>query len=115
MSDSDDPLRADDPVIENPPDWLPGPVYRWLADLTYREWHAALLGLLGVFVGAAWTAGFRPEAVGVTVATVGIAFGLRALPDNAPVAGRVIRREPWYFTVPFVATAVLAAFIATSV
>ena len=96
---TDEPLDATDYVVQDPPGWLPDPVQRWLADLTYREWHAIWLGVVGFPLGLAYAAG-RQEALPIAVALVAITFGLRKAPDDAPVASRIIHKEPWYFLVP---------------
>jgi hypothetical protein len=90
---------------------LPGPLRRTALDLTYDEVHAAKLGLSGVVVGASWAAGLREEAAVLSMALVGVAFGLKQLPNDKPVAGRVMRREPWFFTAVFV----LAGFFSVGV
>lgn len=89
---------------------LPESLRQWATDLTYTELHAMELGLLGVLAATGWHAGFRPPAVGFTVAAVAIAFGLRALPEPVPVAARVVRREPWYFTTVYVVTTLLTSW-----
>lgn len=106
MSGDREPLKGTDYVYEEPPWWAVGPLERVSTDLTYDEAHAALLGLVGVLVGLAWTVGLRVEASTLLIALVGIAFGLKRLPNNAPVAGRVVRREPWYFSTVLVVTLV---------
>lgn len=106
----DPPLKGRDYIFseDSLPAWLPGPLRRTALDLTYDEVHAAKLGLVGVVVGSAWTAGLRKEAAVLGMTLVGVAFGLKKLPDNKPVAGRVIRREPWYFTAVFILVTVLS-------
>ena len=104
MSDSDvdqaaqDALKASDHVIEDPPAWLPDPLRRALADLTFAEWHAALLGLLGLPAGAGVAIGLTPFIAPVVIALVAISVGLRKAPDSFPASMLVTRREPWYFT-----------------
>lgn len=96
-------LDADDYVLRGSvPEWLPLAVRRWLRDLTYREWHAALLGLAGAPLGVAWTAGLvgRVAAAAVAALLAGVAFF--RLPGESGVAARLLSREPWYFVVPFV-------------
>lgn len=106
----DKPLKGTDYIFseDSLPSWLPGPLRRTALDLTYREVHAAKLGLSGVVVGASWAAGLRNEAATLAMTLVGVAFGLKKLPDNKPVAGRVIRREPWFFTAVFILVTLLS-------
>ncbi|AGM11798.1 hypothetical protein M201_gp24 [Haloarcula californiae tailed virus 2] len=83
--------------------WFPG------GGLTYDEWHAALLGLAGVLAGAAAWGGEWGGAISLSVLLVSFAWGLRAMPESQNrLAARVVRREPWYFTGVYVASAVAA-------
>lgn len=88
------------------PEWLPVFLRRWARDLTYDEVHAMELGLLGIVAGAAWWAGLHEAVATLSLTLVAAAFGLRKLPDKLPVARRVVRREPWYFTTVYLVTAV---------
>lgn len=100
-------LKGTDYVYEEPPWWAVGPLKAVSMDLIYDEAHAALLGLVGIPLALAWTAGLTTEAAVITLTLVAVAFGLRKAPDTAPVARRVLRKEPWYFTTVLVATLVL--------
>jgi hypothetical protein len=62
--------------------------------LTFREWHAAVLGGSTGAVAAYLPAVGYP-GVGVSLAglVVVVAFGVRRL---GSVAGRTVRKEPWY-------------------
>ncbi len=80
--------------------------------LTYDEWHAALMGLVGLVAGAGAWAGEWGGVIGFSALTIGTAWGLRSLPESTHrLAARVVRREPWYFTAVYAASAV-AAFAA---
>lgn len=105
-------LKGDDYVLRGSvPQWLPKAVRRWLRDLTYREWHAALLGLAGAPLGLAWTTGLvgRVVVAVVALALAGVAFF--RLPGEGGVAARLVSRETWYFVVPFVALLVTGALV----
>lgn len=106
-NDKREPLGKSDYVFEQPPAWAVGPLEAVAMDLTYDEAHAALLGLVGVLVALTWSVVLRVEASTLLIALVGIAFGLKRLPNNKPVAGRVIRREPWYFSTVLVVSLML--------
>jgi hypothetical protein len=88
-------------------EWLPGPVQVWVRDLTYNEIHAMELGFVGFMAGAGLRAGFTEAVAAFTIAVAGLAFGLRKAPDDAPVAQRVIKREPYYFLVVYVLSVAL--------
>ena len=83
--------------------WFPG------GGLTYDEWHAAVMGVVGVLAGAgaygeAWAATLTFSAL-----VLSVAWGLRALPESTHrLAARVVRREPWYFTFVYAASAAAA-------
>ena len=72
--------------------------------LTFREWHAAVLGG-SVGAVAAYLPAVGHPSVGVALAglVVGVAFGVKRL---GSVAGRTVRKEPWY---ALAALAVVAA------
>lgn len=93
------------------PEWVPAAIRRWARDLTYDEVHAMELGLTGLVAGAAWWAGLHTEVAALSLTLVAAAFGLRKLPDKLPVARRVVRREPWYFTTVYLATALLTTSV----
>lgn len=111
--DSDDrvPLKGTDYLLADVPEWVPYPLRQWALDLTYDEAHAMLLGLVGTLAGIGWQAGMREVVAGITVALVATAFGLRAAPPSVPIAGRIVRREPWYFTTVYVACALLVVVV----
>lgn len=113
MPDSQDALEATDYVVENPPSWLPSPVRRWLGDLTYREWHSAVLGSLGLLAGGGVALGLTAFVAPLAAALLAIALGLQKAPDSFPKPMLVIRREPWYFVVPFVGLATVAYWTVT--
>jgi hypothetical protein len=76
--------------------------------LTFREWHAAVLGAcVGALAAYLATVGYT--AVGTVLAglVVGVALGVQRL---GSVAGRTVRKEPWYALAALVAAgaAVLA-------
>lgn len=105
------PLSGSDyPFADVDLPWLPDSIQAWLHDLTYNEVHAAGLGLVGFLVGAAIHLGFRAEAGAFTVAVVTLAFGLRKAPNDAPIAQRLIRHEPWYFLTVYIVTAAISAW-----
>jgi hypothetical protein len=62
--------------------------------LTFREWHAAVLGG-SVGAVAAYLPAVGYPGVGAALAglLVVVAFGVRRL---GSVAGRTVRKEPWY-------------------
>lgn len=102
-------LSGDDYVWGgDPPEWLPTPLRRVAGDLTYDEAHAALLGLVGFLAGAGWYMGLTGIVGTITAAAITLALGLRAAPNNLPIAGRLVRREPWYFTTVYVASAAIS-------
>lgn len=82
-----------------------------LGRVTYTEAHSAELGAIGLFAGIGWMTGFRPEVIAFTVPAFTLAVGLRAAPASMPIAGKVIRREPWYFIVSYIVTALLGALL----
>lgn len=86
--------------------WSPGD------GLTYEELHAAVLGLVGAVAGVAFRLGQVEAATGFSFLVLTVAWGLKEAPDGGyPVAARVTRREPWYFTFLYVASAT-AGYIA---
>lgn len=83
--------------------WLP------INPVTYDEWHSAVMGLVGLVAGGGAAAGEWAAVLAFSTVTIGIAWGLKKLPEQThPVCARVIRREPWYFTGVYAATAALA-------
>lgn len=60
-------------------------VLPYLDDLTYDELHAAYLGTCGLLVGLTYAAGEITETISFTLAVVGGAFGIRALPEDIDV------------------------------
>lgn len=129
---SRDPLDAGDYVFEEGglPAWTPGFVRAWLEDLTYWEFHAMELGLLGLFAGAGVRLGFVVEVAFFTAVFVSIAFGFRRLdPERVPrfegdgllravlhvvsvvsehIASRTVGREPWYFLTVYILLSVVS-------
>lgn len=109
MPSDDPPLKADDYVLRGAvPEWLPGPLRRVARDFTYDEAHAMLLGLVGLPAGTGWYYGHTDPVGAFTVAVITLALGLRAAPNDLPVAGRLVQYEPWYFTTMYVASAAFA-------
>ena len=104
---SREPLAGKDYVFEEPPRWAVGPLKPVAMDLTYDEAHAMLLGLVGILLGLTWSAGLVMESAALVLTLIAVAFGLKGLPDTAPVARRVVRREPWYFTTVLVTATAL--------
>jgi len=78
--------------------------------LTFREWHAAVLGA-SVGAVAAYLPSVGYPGVGVTLAglLVGVAFGVKRL---GSVAGRTVRKEPWYALTALVAVAAVVRLFA---
>jgi len=69
--------------------------------LTFREWHAAVLGgSVGAVAASLPSIGY--PGVGVTLATLVVAVALGAQRLGS-VAGRTVRREPWYALAALVA------------
>lgn len=138
-SEPSKPSKPDELETENDPDRTPKggdtvAVLPYLGVLTFDEIHAAYLGTCGVLVGLAYANGTVEEAVGFTLAIVGVAFGVRVMPRDMDVPGaaqyrknpnpavtvltfvpfllktaaaRTVRKEPWYFVVTY-----LVAFLA---
>lgn len=109
-----DGLDADDYVFRGAvPDSLPGPIRRWLRDLTYAEWHMVILGLIGLPLGSAWTTG--TPLVRAIIALIGAILTVAAffrLCEMGPT-GRLLSRETWYFAGPFVLFLTLGWLIVT--
>jgi hypothetical protein len=79
-------------------------------EFTFREWHAAVLGgSVGAVAAFLPTIGY--PGVGVTLAglVVGVAFGVKRL---GSVAGRTVRKEPWYALTALVAVAAVVRLFA---
>jgi len=75
---------------------------------TFREWHAGVLGAcVGAVAGYLHAIEYTTLGAGLAVVFVAAALGLRRY---GSVAGRTVRREPWYALAAFVAVgaAVLA-------
>jgi len=69
--------------------------------LTFREWHAAVLGgSVGAVAGYLPAVGYPGAAVTLAGFVVGVAFGVKRL---GSVAGRTVRKEPWYALAALVA------------
>lgn len=114
-SDPDDRLREGDAPLATP---FGHPV-------TPNEVHAVVIGLSGVFTGAAWALGSIDAAIGLTSILVGYALLgrpiLRSLPHDHPDYGRArprltmalrtIKREPWWFLGSYTLWAVATAAI----
>jgi|AntAceMinimDraft_16_1070373.scaffolds.fasta_scaffold00226_16 hypothetical protein len=129
---SRDGLNASDYVFSEDglPAWVPAFLRRVLLDLTYWEFHAMELGLLGLFAGAGVRLGLTEWVAFGTAFLVGTSFGFRRLdPDRIPsfegdgvlralvhlvagtaenIASRTLGREPWYFLVVYVLTTTAA-------
>lgn len=102
-------MSGADHVFSTRPRWAVGPLGALVAGLTYNEVHAMELGLVGVLAGVGWFYGLHEVVAAFTVAAIGIAFGLRRIPESRPVAARVIQREPWYFSLVYIGSAVLSS------
>lgn len=121
-----DGLDAGDYVFDEGdlPEATPGFLRSVLLDLTYWEFHAIELGLLGLFAGPGIRLGFTVEVAFFSALFIGLAFGFRRLdPEKVPefegsgflravayvassvsgnIAARTIGREPWYFLTVYV-------------
>jgi len=102
-------LSRDDYVWPDPPAWIPTPLRRVLADLTYDEAHGMLMGLSGLLAGA----GFAAGGIVALVAAVGTALLLSVAVTDVPVGetfvASVLQRNAWYWLVPYTLTALLGA------
>jgi len=85
--------------------------------VTANEVHAAQLGLIGVFAGLAYGSGMTTEALGASAMLIGLAFGVRKLPNQSsddseiPIAVRTKRHEPWWFTTPYIVTFLIGVIV----
>jgi hypothetical protein len=62
--------------------------------LTFREWHAAVLGgAVGALAAHLDTTGYTEVGASLAVLVAAVAFGVERL---GSVAGRTVRKEPWY-------------------
>ncbi|GAA0284938.1 hypothetical protein [Halobacterium noricense] len=67
---------------------------------TFREWHAGVLGAaVGAFASYLHAIDYTSLGVALAVVFVAAALGLRRY---GSVAGRTVRREPWYALAAFV-------------
>lgn len=129
---SRDALNASDYVFDEDelPGWTPGFLRSVLLDLTYWEFHAMELGLVGLLAGSGVRLGFVVEVAFFTAVFVALAFGFRRIPpETVPrfegdgfvravlavvsrisenIAARTVGREPWYFLVVYVLLTVLS-------
>ena len=72
-------------------------------ELTFREWHAAVLGgSVGAVAASLPALGYPGVGVTLVVLLVGVALGVSRLDS---VAGRTVRAEPWYALAALVAAA----------
>jgi len=72
-------------------------------EFTFREWHAAVLGAsVGALATYLPAVGYPGVGVSLAGLVVGIAFGVKRL---GSVAGRTVRKEPWYALAALVAAA----------
>lgn len=78
--------------------------------VTINEIHAVELGLVGLIVGMAYAAGFEIEALGATTLLIGLALGIKRIPDEQDdedegmsIAIKTKRREPWWFITSYIA------------
>ncbi|WP_336036279.1 hypothetical protein [Halobacterium yunchengense] len=70
-------------------------------ELTFREWHAAVLGAcVGAVAAYARTADYAVLAGAVAALFVLASLGVARY---GSVAGRTVRKEPWYALAAFVA------------
>jgi len=77
--------------------------------VTANEIHSAQLGIIGLFTGLAYSTGLQKEALGASALLIGLAFGIRSLPESKgdlkiPVAYKTKRHEPWWFTTVYTVT-----------
>lgn len=78
--------------------------------LTYREWHAAVLGgSVGVIAAYLRTIGYTGTGVALVVLFVTGALGLRAY--DGSVAGRTVTKEPWYALAALVTAGAAVVFV----
>ena len=79
--------------------------------LTFREWHAAVLGgVVGALAAYLRTVGYTGVGVALAVVFVTGALGLRAY--DGSVAGRTVTKEPWYALAALVAAGAAVVFVA---
>jgi hypothetical protein len=79
--------------------------------LTYREWHAAVLGAsVGAIVAYLRTIGYTDVGVALAIFFATGALGIRAY--DGSVAGRTVTREPWYALAALVAVGAAVLFVA---
>lgn len=89
--------------------------------VTANEVHAAQLGLIGVFAGLAYGSGMTMEALGASAMLIGLAFGVRKLPNQnskdseIPIAIETKRHEPWWFTTPYIITFIVGIMVSSFV
>jgi hypothetical protein len=77
---------------------------------TFREWHAGVLGAaVGAFASYLHAIDYTDLGVGLAVVFVAAARGLRRY---GSVAGRTVRREPWYALAAFVAVGAVVLAVA---
>lgn len=74
--------------------------------ITVNEIHAVQLGVVGLFAGLAYSTGMEKEALGASALLIGMAFGVRGLPNDQkdgklPIAFETKRHEPWWFTMSY--------------
>jgi hypothetical protein len=83
--------------------------------ITINEIHAFQMGLLGLFVGLAYSSGYQGVASMVAMLAVGYAILGNPIfksmnhddPKYKTIGMRTIKHEPWWFTVPFTASFVI--------
>lgn len=92
------------------PQNYPNFIKRLALGLTYTEMHAAQIGLIGWPVGMAFAVGQTETALGVSLAAVSIAFGLRVV-ETPTAAQEIVKKEPWYFLVVYSLCGLLGATI----
>ncbi|WP_232702758.1 hypothetical protein [Halobacterium wangiae] len=79
-------------------------------ELTFREWHAAVLGAaVGAFAAYLRTADYPDLGVALGVVFVVAALGVARY---GSAASRTVRREPWYALAAFLAGGIAVFVVA---
>lgn len=107
--------REPEYLFDERPSWVPPPLDLWLWTIRYDEIRASALGTVGFLAGYGYAVGLEEETTTFTVLAVAVAFGLRTLPEEELIGGRVISQEPWYFITMFIVTAIIGARMVAAV